>query len=305
MKPESTRTSTRPGALRLKQIVAIVNPRSGSVSETAPDDLRQELLEHGIEARIHVLESGNFSDVLDQAFADSPDLIIVLAGDGTVRAVASRAGPDGPLVAPLPGGTMNMLPKAVYGVTDWRAALSLALEEGEVREIAGGVVDGEPFYCAAILGPAALWAPAREALREGRIVRSLAQARWAFKKAFMGRVRYRLDRGELQRAEALVLISPLISMALTDNSGLEAAVMRTSDAREAFRLAANAVFSNWRDDPSVDTKIVKRAHAWSRSRIPALLDGETTRLSTDAEIRFLPVAFRALAPRARAPEAEA
>lgn len=198
---------------------------------------------------------------------------------------------------------MNMLPKAVYGVTDWRKALALALDEGEARDIAGGVVDGEPFYCAAILGPAALWAPAREALREWKIVRSLAQARWALKKAFSGRVRYRLDRGELKRAEALVLISPLISTAMNKSNGLEAAVMTTRDAREAFRLAANAVFSDWRDDPGVKTQVVMRAHAWSRARIPALLDGETVRLSTDAEIRFLPVAFRALAPLAPTGEA--
>ena len=243
--------------------------------------------------------------MLDAAFAAKPDLLIVLAGDGTVRAVAARAGPDGPLVAPLPGGTMNMLPKAVYGVTDWHQALALALDGGEVREIAGGVVDGEPFYCAAIMGPAALWAPAREALRELKIVRSLAKARWALRKAFTGKIRYRLDRGGLKRAEALVLISPLISSAMEKSDGLEAAVMTTSDAREAFRLAATAVFSNWRNDPSVETQIVKRAHAWSRSRIPALLDGETVRLSTDAEIRFLPVAFRALAPALSKPEASA
>jgi diacylglycerol kinase family enzyme len=289
--------------VRLDRVEVIVNPRSGSVNEGSPDELKAELEARGITARIQVFDGHRFEAMLDDAFAAQPDLLIVLAGDGTVRAVASRAGPDGPLVAPLPGGTMNMLPKAVYGVTDWRKALALALDEGEARDIAGGVVDGEPFYCAAILGPAALWAPAREALREWKIVRSLAQARWALKKAFSGRVRYRLDRGELKRAEALVLISPLISTAMNKSNGLEAAVMTTRDAREAFRLAANAVFSDWRDDPGVKTQVVMRAHAWSRARIPALLDGETVRLSTDAEIRFLPVAFRALAPLAPTGEA--
>ena len=80
--------------------------------------------------------------------------------------------------------------------------------------------------------------------------------------------------------------------------------MTTADASEAFRLAATAVFSDWRNDASVETQVVRRAHAWARSRIPAILDGETVRLSTYAEIKFLPVAFRALAPAAPLAEAE-
>ena len=49
------------------------------------------------------------------------------------------------------------------------AALRAALENGEPKAVAGGVVEGEAFYCAAILGSPALWAPAREAMREGRL----------------------------------------------------------------------------------------------------------------------------------------
>jgi len=302
MKTKNSGASASDAGVRLDKIEVIVNPRSGGTDEHAPQHLKEELEARGINARLHVFGERPFNDMLDDAFGTDPDLIIVLAGDGTARAVASRAGPDGPLIAPLPGGTMNMLPKAIYGVTDWRKALAQTFDNPEVRDIAGGVVDGEPFFCAAIMGPAALWAPAREALRAGRIVRSLARARWALRQAFSGRVRYRLDQGALARAEALVLISPLISTAMDRPNGLEAVVMTTADAHEAFRLAANAVFSDWRNDPSVETKVVRRADAWSRSRIPALLDGETIRLSTHAELRFLPVAFRALAPAATATE---
>lgn len=283
---------------RLGRIEVIVNPRSGSVGATAPDELRRELETRGIDARMHICGEQDFDQMLDEVFGAQPDLVIVLAGDGTVRAVASRAGADGPLIAPLPGGTMNMLPKAVYGTADWKAALADALEGGQPVGIPGGKVGDEPFYCAAILGSPALWAPAREALREGKLGLGWARARRALRRAFSGRIRFRLDRGPLQRAQALVLITPLISTALTRQDGLEAAVMTTADAREAFRLAATAVFSDWRNDPSVETRVVKRANAWARSRIPAILDGETVRLSSDAQVTFQQVAFRALAPAA-------
>lgn len=290
---------------RLGKVEVIVNPRSGSVGASAPDEMRTELEARGVEHRLHICGEIDFDAMLDEVFGARPDLIIVLAGDGTVRAVAARAGKDGPLIAPLPGGTMNMLPKAVYGTADWKAALADAIEGGETIDIPGGTVDGEPFYCAAILGAPALWAPAREAIREGKLKLGWARARRAFRRAFSGRIRYRLDRGALKRAEALVFITPLISTALTRHDGLEAAAMTTSDAREAFRLAATAVFSDWRNDPSVQTQVVKRGNVWARSRIPAILDGETVHLSTDAQVAFLPVAFRALAPRAETGDTDA
>ncbi len=281
---------------RLDKIEVIVNPRSGSVSPTAADELAALLDELGLKANIHIFDGGRLTPLLDQVFGAEPDLIIVLAGDGTVRAVAARAGKTGPLIAPLPGGTMNMLPKAVYGGTDWKVALIAALTKGCEQPIAGGRVGEEPFYCAAILGSPALWAPAREAIREGKARLAWLYGRRALKRAFSGRVRYRLDRGPLRRAEALVLITPLISTAVEKAEGLEAAAMTPARAGEAFRMATRALFADWRSDPAVATQVVKRVHAWAGSRIPAILDGETIRLDDFAEVSFEPVAFRALAP---------
>lgn len=289
------RTLTRHA--RLDRIEVIVNPRSGSVSATAPEEMAALLDELGLEADIHVFDGGRLASLVDEVFAKNPDLIIVLAGDGTVRAVAARAGSEGPLIAPLPGGTMNMLPKAVYrGETDWKAALVAALTEGCEQPISGGRVGEEPFYCAAILGSPALWAPAREAIRYGKLRLAWMYGRRALRRAFSRRVRYRLDRGPLRRAEALVLITPLISTAVEVCDGLEVAAMTLERAGEAFRMAARALFADWRSDPAVETQVVKRVHAWARGRIPAILDGETVHLDDFAEVVFEPAAFRALAP---------
>ena len=78
-----------------------------------------------------------------------------------------------------------------------------------------------------------------------------------------------------------------------------ASVIGWTAARYAARagvMAARALFADWRSDPAVATQVVKRAHAWAGSRIPAILDGETIRLDDFAEVTFEPVAFRALAP---------
>jgi diacylglycerol kinase family enzyme len=146
--------------------------RAASVP-TPPQDAEAILSEYACEASVVPLEAGQFDAQIQAAIDACPDVLFVLAGDGTAGTVASRAGPDGPLVAPLPGGTMNMLPKALYGTADWKAALKVALEEGAPQCVAGGEIsDGQvtqAFYCAAILGSPALWAPAREAVREGKL----------------------------------------------------------------------------------------------------------------------------------------
>ena len=157
----------------LGRVTMLVNPLSGGVGEGAARDAEAILARYACEASIVTLESGQFDAQIEAALKSCPDVLFVLAGDGTAGTIASRAGPDGPLIAPLPGGTMNMLPRALYGTSDWKAALKVALEEGAPQTVAGGEVsDGETtrsFFCAAIFGSPALWAPAREAIRVGKL----------------------------------------------------------------------------------------------------------------------------------------
>lgn len=290
------RRSLSPHA-KLERVVMLVNPLSGGVGANAAAEAEAILAEYGCEAVVTALEGERIDVQIDEALAGRPDVLFVLAGDGTARAVASRAGADGPLVAPLPGGTMNMLPKALYGTADWKAALRAALEHGAPRFVAGGEVEGEAFYCAAILGAPALWAPAREAVRTGRLGLAWRHGRRALKRAFSGRIRFQLDGGARRRAEALVLISPTISRALDEPVGLEAAAMDPAHAADAFRLAAHALFDDWRHDPAVTTQPARRIQVRARSRVPAVIDGEPTQLSHETLVTFNPRAFRALAPR--------
>jgi diacylglycerol kinase family enzyme len=304
--PEGDAEVIEPRALTahvaIRSVVVLVNPLSGSTGPRAVDDVTAILAEYDCRSEVIELAGETLNDQVDAALAQKPDVLFVLAGDGTARAVASKVGPDGPLVAPLPGGTMNMLPKALYGTTDWKAALRAALESGSARFVSGGVVQGEAFYCAGIFGSPALWAPAREAMRTGKLSLAWTYGRRALKRAFSGKIRVELDGGKMRRTEALALISPMISKAMEEPVGLEAAAMNPNDAAEAFRLAATALFSDWRQDPSVATQSAKRIRIRARSRIPAVLDGEPTLLPPDTTVRFIPNAFRALVPQPVAAE---
>ncbi len=288
--------------VEIRRVVVLVNPLSGSVGPRAAAEVEAILADYPCEAEVVELVGDTMDAQIDAALASSPDVLFVLAGDGTARAAGSRAGPNGPLVAPLPGGTMNMLPKALYGTTDWKAALRTALEEGAPQCVSGGTVEGHAFYCAAIFGSPALWAPAREAMRTGKLSLAWTYGRRALRRAFSGKIRVELDGGKARKSEALVLISPMISAAMDEPVGLEAAAMNPADASEAFRLAATALFSDWRQDASVMTQPARRIHIRARSRVPAVLDGEPMLLPHDTMVTFIPKAFRALVPQPPAAE---
>lgn len=298
-----TATAPRRPVPGIRKVEVIANPLSGSVGPNAVEEVEALLSNYDLEFNIQRCQAGKLTEIVDRAMAGKPDLIIVIAGDGTARTVAEAAGPDGPLVAPLPGGTMNMLPFAIYGQTTWAEALEAILTDGVEKKISGGTVDKHSFYVAAILGSPALWAQAREAVRMGRWWLAIARGRRAWRRAFSGRLRFSLDDGPRQKAEALTFMCPLVSKALdNDTPGLEAAALDPTRAVDVFRLAVSAAAGQWRNDPSVQVTLVKQAGCWAGGMIPAILDGESVRLDRSAQIRFKPRAFRALVPAARVEE---
>nr|MEA2799383.1 hypothetical protein [Phenylobacterium sp.] len=129
----------------VRTVEVVANVASGSVGKTAPAEIEKILSDYGLSPHVRTPEPENLVTSLKAAVDANPDLLIVLAGDGTARAAAELAGPDGPLIAPLPGGTMNMLPHAIYGQRSWQAALAIALEQGHEQPIGGGEVDGHRF----------------------------------------------------------------------------------------------------------------------------------------------------------------
>jgi diacylglycerol kinase family enzyme len=201
---------------------------------------------------------------------------------------------------------MNMLPHALYGRRDWKSALRMILEDGRERPVAGGEIDGRGFYVAAVLGDPALWAPAREALRAFRFWLAVDRAFYAWRRCFRRKLRFSLDGAPHRKAEALALLCPLISRELPDDAAaLEAAAIDPRSWVEVLRLGLEALLrpligpvlgGDWRSDPAVTTGRCREGRAYARRRIHAIIDGEPVRLPRTVNIRFRPVAFRALAP---------
>ena len=295
------------GPAKVRTIEVLINPLAGHVDADAALDAGRILAEAGLSGNVRTPEREELPKALRAAVDTGPDLLVVVAGDGTARAAASLCGPTGPLLAPLAGGTMNMLAHALYGQHHWRLVLTELLVGGVQTPVSGGEVDRQRFYVAAILGAPALWAEAREAARHRQLALAARKARDAWRRAFSRRVRYRLDAGAPQKSLALILTCPLVSRAMADDEGaLEAAALDPAGIADVLRLGARAALSgligDWRNDPAVDVARCRAGEAWTRGgQLHAILDGEPTRLHRHARIGFARVAFRALTLAAKAP----
>jgi Sphingosine kinase and enzymes related to eukaryotic diacylglycerol kinase len=232
-----------------------------------------------------------------EAAGQKLDIFIVLGGDGTIRRGAEACSESSPYLIALPGGTMNVLPRALYGDLSWEDALKNTLAAPSAKMLSGARVANKQFFVAAIVGAPALWVQARESVREGDILDVIERGSVALQNMFETKVRYRMSEQINGEAEAVVLICPLVSEEMSGSEqALEAAVVDVENAAEVIRLATAAAFGKWRDDRKILLTKTKRLAVQSNNEIPATLDGESVNLGTRAEIDFVSRALTVLVP---------
>lgn len=280
------------------RIGALLNRASGSCDAAAEETMASILAAAGIAvAELHCVAGAEVETALARLAKAPLDTLIVLGGDGTIRSAAETCSRSGMRFIALPGGTMNMLPRGLYGERTWQEALRDTLAAPCEVAIGGGETDGHRFFCGAIFGTPAHWAEAREALRMRRVRDAMARALQAWRRTFSAQVRYDFGPGGTGKALAVAVLCPLISRAMpSDAPAFEAAALNPHDVGEAFGLALRGLMSDWRRDANVTTVAARDIAVAARRPIPALLDGEMVRLDTIAQIRFVPEAFRALVP---------
>lgn len=278
---------------------AVVNVESGAADESSGERILELLREAGArEPRLWSVDAAGLEQALRDARASAPDALVVLGGDGTIRTAAKMSAMNGPALIPLPGGTMNLLPRALYGERGWEEALAAALAAPALRVVSGGRAGGEPFFVAVIAGSPVLWARAREAFRKSRFDDMLRAARHAYDRLFSSRIRYEFNEMHRGSAQAVAATCPLVAPTLAnDRKALEAAVIDVSSAGDVVELVGAAALSGWRDSKNVSLTATKRVTVSSRRPIPFAVDGELMRAGTALAIEFVPECFRAIVPR--------
>jgi diacylglycerol kinase family enzyme len=239
------------------------------------------------------------SDQIEWAFAEAathkPEVLVVLGGDGTIRTAAEACTGSNIYLLPLPGGTLNVLPRALYSDSSWQEALKETLANPLTRKLSGGRVGDKLFFVAAVVGAPGLWMEAREAMREGDILDAVGKASAAFEAMFDTTIQYLISPEVSGEAEVVAVICPLISEQMSESQqALEAAAIEVANATELLGLATAAAFGKWRDDESVTLTKTHQVTVQSNKDIPLFLDGERVKVGKQAEISFVPDAVNVI-----------
>ncbi len=289
-----------PNDIRLPELKVgvIINTSSGGCDLESEQKMLSVLMGAGlVEPKVWCGEAKEMERFFAEAAGQKLELLIVLGGDGTIRTAAEACAEKGSYLIPLPGGTMNMLPRALYGNVSWEEALKKTLTAPSTKVLSGGRVANKRFFIAAIVGAPALWTQPRESMREGNIADAVKKGSVAFRRMFETKVQYLISGGAKGETEAVALICPLVSEEMSDSEqALEAAIIDVESAAEVIGLVTTAAFGKWRDDRNILLTKTKRVNVQSTKEIPATLDGEKVNLGRSAEIDFVSRALTVLVP---------
>jgi len=289
-----------PNDIRLSdsKVGAVINTSSGGGDSEPDQKMFRILARAGIaEPKVWCGEAKEMERFFAETAGQKLEVLVVLGGDGTIRTAAEACAEKGSYLIPLPGGTMNMLPRALYGNLSWEEALKKTLTAPSTKVLSGGRVANKRFFIAAIVGAPALWTQPRESMREGNIADAIKKGSLAFRRMFETKMQYLISGGAKGETEAVVLICPLISEEMPDSEqALEAAIIEVESVAEMIGLATLAAVGKWGDDRNILLTETKRVNVQSSKEIHASLDGETVSLGRSAEIDFVSRALTVLVP---------
>lgn len=188
------------------------------------------------------------------------DLLIPWAGDGTINAAAQGVEGWAGALLPLPGGTMNLLSKALHGDRPAPDILTDALAgRGRRRPVPIIRSAGGQAFITIIAGPATEWAEIRETMRQDGLIeagRAVPEALDSMRRAPGVRI-----AGQSETYPAIVLTPT--------EAGLRADGILAEGAADVLRHGLAWLSGDFRDGPS-----------------EAIARGETIVLESDGIIRL-------------------
>jgi diacylglycerol kinase family enzyme len=300
-----------PPALCFERIALVINEASGTMSSVEGSTLVQRVEQAlpGTKFDVASVAPADLDKAMDDAFAQKPDVVVVFGGDGTARAAARRSLETKVPIAPLPGGTMNVLAKLVFGHADLEKAIQdLCTCRATALDV--GVVAGEPFFLSAAFGFAGPLARLRESMRPPRKFKEVTSATLTAMRALgpslRGGVKWRRSGAKWHHAQTLVVA--LGSMERVTNpeeedvhvgGRLQAASLQLKSFWQVAKLGGDAVrLRDWRELNQLTLVSARRIELDLHSnRSLAVLDGEPIRLSHAKEITVMESALPTLAAR--------
>jgi len=293
----------------LKRALLIANPASRRGARYV-DESRDAIVAAGAECDVMLTERSGHAAELARGHGASYDVVFTLGGDGTAMEVAGALAGSGIRIGVLPGGTGNLLARALGIPRNVKKAVR-ALMTGDTRRIDLGVIQGHRFAVAAGVGIDAsmvaetpAWMKRRLGVFAYTIIATRAALRAViFRRFFLARVE--VDGEVIERRAAAVLFANFgailenrISFGpdiLVDDGVLDCCIFSPSHLWDAMRIMWRVTRRDFRPDPALLYRKGTHFHIETVPALPIQADGELLGV-TPADVSVEPLAARLLVP---------
>lgn len=251
----------------------VCNSQSGSHDDAILRQIIETCRTHGAPlAATFELPDGEIPDATELKL-QGVDLLLVWTGDGTINAAATRsAGWDGPILA-LPGGTLNLLSKALHGDRPAPEILSDALQgKGRRSPIPTIRSDTGEAFITVVAGPATRWAEVRETMRQDGLIEASRAAPEALD-TMMNAPGVRVAGH--QQAYPAVILTPT-------PQGIRADGILTEGTGDVLRHGLAWLGGDFRDGPSEEIVAGETIILESDAAINLEYDGELAEMASPA-----------------------
>ena len=272
----------------------VVNPASGSNDETAQQTLIERLAEAG-QAPEKVIDITQDPDLSPAALdAAGVGTLAIFTGDGTLSTVISGLRNWRGEVLVLPGGTTNLLAKALCGEDVTIDSTVAAFGNGALMPVQRTAIawSGGLAVCELLAGPGATWSDVREELRDGNIVAMAQSAVEAARQSGSGAL-VRLNKPDIGKEEGYggVRLVPEQAGLVVDGYGADSVA-------DYLRQGLALLRRNFREGPhdQLGSHPVVHCETVDGAEMDLMIDGERMTGKPQETFSLAPLPVNLLAP---------
>lgn len=294
-------------------ISLVLNPDAGSLLDRDVHDIADRVCtafqKAGHSCRPHIGPGDRLIETLEDAVSNT-DALMVGGGDGTVVAAANAAMKRGIALGILPLGTVNLLAKDLNIPLELEDAVE-ALAQGRIIEIDVGVVNGQLFLVAVVLGVFVDLVKKREETRNDtgplkwpsllvEMGKEVINSEPMFLTLQTGRRRQRLRTcaAVISNNDFEDTVSLVPKRSSLDKGELALLIAESHSGWGFINLMARLFSGKTKDDPKLIRMALRELQISSPSgKIAASVDGEVQEMASPLSFSIKPGALKVLVPR--------
>ena len=272
----------------------VVNPASGSNDEAAQQALLDRLKQAG-QSPAKVIDITRNPDLSPAALdAAGVGTLAIFTGDGTLSTVIGGLCDWQGDVLVLPGGTTNLLAKALFGEDVTIESAVEAFGNGKLMPLQRTAISwsGGLAVCELLAGPGATWSDVREELRDGNLVAVAQGAVEAARQSGSGAL-VRLNKPDIGKEEGYggVRMVPEQAGLVVDGYGADSVA-------DYLRQGLALLRRNFRDGPHDELGCHRAVHCETvdGAEMDLMIDGERMTGKAQETFSLAPLPVNLLAP---------